>query len=203
MGALDDGVRDDAVDSEAGEQHGQDGETAEEERNGGRLGEGIGDVLIESFHVIERQAFVERRDLAAGIGNDRARIVRGARGNKHGGERTLGERDVDFGSGFRAEAALLHIGDDTNDFAHGQIVGAASDAGADVLADWILVGEESPGECAVDDCDQVGFRAVVQGEVASREESYADGREITWLDGVEIGRGPGAQWSWFPLNFNT
>ena len=140
VAALLDAVRDQAEEPDRGEEQSGGGECGHENAREAALRDRLRDVLAQVARFVDWQFAIERADLLADGREQAQRFALGAHDDIHRAERGLLVGHVSFGIGGLPQIPMVHVANDADDFAH--FFGAAvGDAGLDVLADRIFVGE--------------------------------------------------------------
>ncbi len=172
VGAAGDQIRDDAEDSDGGEEQGEGGEGAE---HGGRealAGERIVEAVLHGADVVDGDVTVDGMDFADDGGDERGGIRRGARHQEHAVRGMLAVREVDGDLALAVQAVLFdhshHPGDRDG------LLGIEPE----VLSDGIVARPEAPGELFVDDGHRQAVAVVVFGEEAALAQGNLHGAEI-------------------------
>ncbi len=164
--ALYDGIRDDAVETEHGEQRGDDGERAEQREHQAALIFGRIEDGGERSDFRDGLIVIEREDLLAHCVRERGGIALGAQHQHDGLRRLLRVWQIEAGHGIGVAALLMHGGGDANDLER-----LFMRADQQVLADRILTARilrpEAAGEALVDDGDEWSTGVVARGEGAA------------------------------------
>ena len=182
LGALGDGVGDDAVDSERGEDETECGEDSDEVDKEATRGGGVVDEELDGLEVGGGLAGVELAEGGKDCGLEGLGGEAGA-DDELGVVRAVlrgGGGDVHLPTGFGLGGSLADVCDDADDAS----VRSAYDGDA---VDGVFVGPEVAGDGLVDDDDGLFGVVVFPRHVAAFDEAHADGVEVAGSDDVDEG----------------
>jgi hypothetical protein len=176
-------VRDNAVESEAGEQEREDSEGTDQHQIQALCEQGAGDDFGHRVDVVERLVGVDLADGGADGGGYGGWVAGGFDHHSHTILGALSVGPIDLRARVAVQAFVANMSRDADDFSPRH---SGDDRNAEALAERALVAEDLAGDAVIEDTDLCVVGRVVLTEVAAGDDGDAEGAEVVGAGGAGI-----------------